>query len=306
MEASSLAVGDTSCMTATRFVDRPREDYEAYRFARALGPLTSHAAQSLQSPSPVSAASEPPPPGAGVGGGLDKADTGTSPDPALAATPELATTPAQLPRLTPMMPQAVDHVMHTMADTFFMSVDEHEHLAWLLTSGLIGAADARNVLSALGVPLRPQVESPLMLQAPPTENVPGSGTSVSINQQGENASQSPLAIEAAPLPCTWTEALPQRLELSLPPVTARFPESLPALPPLPAGVVPAPAPPAAPAGQTSAISPSPLQNLTGLSPFQTPQRQGGTLGPLPVALTSESTSVQLDHARPPWLSHMQG
>ena len=93
---SSHGSEDTSVMRPVRFVDT-REDYEAFRLSRVVGPAWGDMSQ----------VAVEPPRGAGIGDRLEKVDVGTSPQSSAAPTPVM-----------PMDDHIVDAVMQSLSDAF--------------------------------------------------------------------------------------------------------------------------------------------------------------------------------------------
>ena len=146
---ASIASDSTSIMRPVRFTGLPREDYEAYRFARACSHDFGVA---------VSPIHEGPPPGAGIG-----STPSTGPElREQRRRDEAITSPAlsSSVEVIPLSEQQVEHVMINLSERYFMQIDEHEHVSWLLLRRLIREQDAHEVLRALSVPQRPAALTP--------------------------------------------------------------------------------------------------------------------------------------------------
>ena len=190
---------DTSVMQPIRFMSRAPKAYEADRLAHAVGHGFGHI-------SPVQSC--PPPAGAGIGSTPSTCDAlrARRLQEATLTTPDLHS-PIEV---RPMSQADVDHVMSTLSDSYFMQVDDYEHVSWLLLRGLIRQQDTHQILHALSVPRRPNVlggYSPVMLQEAPAD----ASQSVCVLHEAAVAILQ-LAIEAPPAPASrWSSNLLQLL-----------------------------------------------------------------------------------------------
>ena len=152
------------------------------------------------------------PKGAGVG----PRSEWPTPPPSLAPSHSFRGSP---PVPVPVPLPVVNQTMLNIADSHLLNVEEHGHIEWLMTAGLIQPGEVRNICDALNIPTRERVLSADIVQSA-TSN-PGSVS---------------MMVEEAPAaPTSWTEALPS-LDFPAPPTppvpVPSFPINMPALPPM--------------------------------------------------------------------------
>ena len=249
------------------------DDPEERRFARAVGPvfrsldrisehearirsrLMGEAAPGAEGREAAALDRPPgpspyvPPPGAGIGPTPPSSTGDGTPDVAMANMSAMHASQEASPTSLPVTQAAVDYQMQCLTDVFDMTINEHEHLEWLMATGLILPREARGVVEAIGIPHKRTIESPLVLHTQASPNTSASRLFPDVQLQFPPPPVSPPGIRTTPLALVPTpqhlQASPQEFSIMTPPM--------------------APASPTAPKEQT------PLSALTlgsPLTPFQ--------------------------------------